>query len=204
MHRQVKGFYDLASEYHISAATLWTQIMCAPYLYNPIAYLLRHTIELQLKGLIVYERRKECKKLALADIEIETPHNKKKIRKITSIHSLLDLWSHYTKLLSDHNVILNKADKRVIEKTIKKVDKRDFSSTRYRYPFDQNNKALDLCPVEIQFDDKAPDLELGIPSIIQCGDDIALLNKGQRLMKDTIALFDVVELLFSLMDNPPK
>ena len=31
----------------------------APYLYNPISYLLRHTIELQPKGLIVCELRKD-------------------------------------------------------------------------------------------------------------------------------------------------
>lgn len=194
----------MASEYHVSAITLWTQIMHAPYLYNPIAYLLRHTIELQLKGLIVYEKRKECKKLALGDIKIETSYPKKIVKKITNVHSLLDLWIHYNKLLSDNNIILNKAYKQVIDNAIKKVDKRDFSSTRYRYPFDQNDKSINLCPVEIKFNDKAPDLELGIPSIIQYDNEIALLNKGQRLMKNTIELFDVVELLFSLMDNPPQ
>lgn len=126
----------MASEYHVSAITLWTQIMHAPYLYNPIAYLLRHTIELQLKGLIVYEKRKECKKLALGDIKIETSYPKKIVKKNTNVHSLLDLWIHYNKLLSDNNIILNKAYKQVIDNAIKKVDKRDFSSTRYRYPFD--------------------------------------------------------------------
>ena len=43
MHRQVKGYYELAYEYHIAATTLAVCLIEAPYLYNPISYLLRHT-----------------------------------------------------------------------------------------------------------------------------------------------------------------
>ena len=59
MHRQVKGYYELAYEYHIAATTLAAYLIEAPYLYNPISYLLRHTTELLLKGLIIKELRKE-------------------------------------------------------------------------------------------------------------------------------------------------
>ena len=69
MHKQVKAFYDMAFEYHIAAVTLWMQIVSAPYLYNPISYLLRHTIELQLKGLIVCELRKDNSFLKISEIK---------------------------------------------------------------------------------------------------------------------------------------
>lgn len=195
MHRQVKGYFDLAFEYHISALTLWTQIMEAPYLYNPIRFLLRHTIELQLKGLIVIELRKDNKQLVLRDIRIGT-------RFMNNIHSLLILWEHYNQLLKSHNIILNTHDRNFINKAIKKADKKDSSSTKYRYPVDKEDKALNLLPVDIQLDDKAPDLGFGVPFIIQCDNNVGILNKGQRLMQDVIDLFDVVELLFELMENP--
>ena len=116
MHKQVKAFYDMAFEYHIAAVTLWTQIVSAPYLYNPISYLLRHTIELQMKGLIVCELRKD--------------------------NSLLK-------------------------------------------------------PIKISFDDKAPDLSSGIPSlVIGETEEIGVISKGMRLIRDTEDIFDVVEVLF--------
>ena len=55
MNKKVKRFYDLAYDYYLSADILLSQIIDFPYLYNPISYLLRHAIELQLKGLIIYE-----------------------------------------------------------------------------------------------------------------------------------------------------
>ncbi len=81
LHKQVKAFYDMAFEYHIAAVTLWMQIVSAPYLYNPISYLLRHTIELQLKGLIVCELRKDNSFLKIS--EIKTP-----VGKMNTVHSV--------------------------------------------------------------------------------------------------------------------
>ena len=63
-------------------------------------------------------------------------------------------------------------------KTIKKIDIKDFSSTRYRYPFDKTGKSMDVMPVDIYTGDKAPDLEVGIPSIIQFGDRVGIIEKG--------------------------
>lgn len=56
MNKSVKQFYNLAFDYHMSAVSLWEQIMFEPYIYNPTIYLLRHTAELLLKGLIVREK----------------------------------------------------------------------------------------------------------------------------------------------------
>ena len=55
MNRSAKHYFDLAYEYQISALTLYTQIFSASYLYNPTAFLFRHSIELLLKGLIITE-----------------------------------------------------------------------------------------------------------------------------------------------------
>ena len=55
MNRSAKRYIDWAYEYQVAALTLYTQIATAPYLYNPTIFLLRHTIELQLKGLIIGE-----------------------------------------------------------------------------------------------------------------------------------------------------
>lgn len=86
MHKQVKAFYDMAREYQTAAATLWDQIIDAPYLYSPISYLLRHTIELQLKGLIVLELRKDYGSLKISNIKVPTG---KKMNKIHSVSALI-------------------------------------------------------------------------------------------------------------------
>ena len=58
MDKSAQRYIDLAFEYHVAAMTLNSQIFDAPYLYNPTAHLLRHTIELLLKGIINEEKRK--------------------------------------------------------------------------------------------------------------------------------------------------
>ena len=44
MDKSAQRYIDLAFEYHVAAMALNSQIFDAPYLYNPTAYLLRHTI----------------------------------------------------------------------------------------------------------------------------------------------------------------
>lgn len=87
----------MAFEYHIAAVTLWMQIVSAPYLYNPISYLLRHTIELQLKGLIVCELRKDNSFLKIS--EIKTP-----VGKMNTVHSVKALWKYYQQLCQEHKL----------------------------------------------------------------------------------------------------
>ena len=60
---------------------------------------------------------------------------------------------------------------------------------------------MDVAPVDIYYDDKAPDLELGIPSIIQFGDRVGIIEKGPALLKLNQDLFEVVEMLFLLIEN---
>lgn len=194
MHKQIKSFYDLANEYHISALILWEQITDAPYLYNPICYLLRHTLELQLKGLIIKELRKDNKKLVVSEVNLDN-------KKMNNTHSLLFLWKHYKLLLTSHSIILDTEISDYIDSVISKIDKKDFSSTRYRYPFDKTDKVINLFPVDINSNGKAPDLALGVPTIIQLGDKVGVISKGKRLMKETIDLFNIAELLFEFIDK---
>ena len=172
MHKQVKAFYDMAFEYHIAAVTLWTQIVSAPYLYNPISYLLRHTIELQLKGLIVCELRKDNSFLKA-------------------------LWEYYQQLCQEHKLQMDDSDRQLCMRVLSKIDKKDFSSTHYRYPFSKKDSTITLEPIKISFDDKAPDLSSGIPSlVIGATKEIGVISKGMRLIRDTEDIFDVVEVLF--------
>ena len=194
MHRQVKGYYELAYEYHIAATTLAACLIEAPYLYNPISYLLRHTTELLLKGLIIKELRKDNKKLIVKNVKVGT-------KKLDSIHSLLYLWDYYKSFSISNGISIDEVNVKFVTKTIKRIDAKDFSSTRYRYPFDKEGKSMDVAPVDIYYDGKAPDLELGIPSIIQFGDDIGIIEKGSALLKLNQDLFEVVEALFLLIEN---
>lgn len=194
MHRQVKGYYELANEYHIAAVTLCVNIIEAPYLYNPISYLLRHTTELLLKGLIIKELRKDNKKLIINNVKIGSC-------KLDNAHSLLYLWEYYKSFIDLHGILINKEEIKLIDKTIKKIDLKDFSSTRYRYPFDKKGKSMDVMPVDIYTGTIAPDLELGIPSIIQFGDQVGIVEKGSSLLKLNQELLEVVELLFVLIES---
>lgn len=198
MKRKIKRFYDLAFDYHISAVTLWTQITDAPYLYNPVSYLLRHTIELQLKGLIIAELIKNDMSLQVKDVRLPISN-----RLLSQTHSVLVLWKSYIEILKTRSATVNPDCKKVVEKSLKKLDKKDFGSTRYRYPFDKNEKELDIEPIDIISGDKSPDLSLGIPYIIENESygNPKVISKGVRLLQDTSVLFDIVEILFSLLEN---
>jgi len=123
VHKQIKVFYDMANEYHVAATALWIQIMDAPYLFNPISYLLRHTVELQLKGLIVSELRKDNRNLKIN--EIKTPAGK-----MNSVHSVWTLWEFYLKLSQACSIPMDEVDVKFCSNVLSKIDKKDFSSTR--------------------------------------------------------------------------
>ena len=82
-------------------------------------------------------------------------------------------------------------------RVLSKIDKKDFSSTHYRYPFSKKDSTITLEPIKISFDDKAPDLSSGIPSlVIGATKEIGVISNGMRLIRDTEDIFDVVEVLF--------
>lgn len=190
MDKTTNKYFDLAFEYHVAALTLYFQIVEAPYLYNPVSYLLRHTIELLLKGLIVKELKNKKIKVAINKIKIGK-------NKMDSIHSVLKLWNYY-KDMSNH---LTKEQTNLIDNALKKLDKKDFSSTRYRYPYNKSGMPIPTEPVIFDMSDKAPDLALGIPYIIQTTKQSGIIEKGRVLLQEIPILFDVIEFLFEIGED---
>lgn len=192
MNKQVSAFYDMANEYYVAATTLWSQIVEAPYLYSPISFLLRHTIELQLKGLIILELRKDCCSLKISDISVSNGN------KMSSTHSIKKLWEYFKQLFLSHSLSVFESEFKMCDKAFSRLDKKDFSSTRYRYPISKDNSSINYDPINIFIADKAPDISKGIPSVAIGEKTICIIDKGQRLLDDTRELFDIVEFLFEL------
>lgn len=194
MNKSAQRYIDLAFEYHVAAMTLNTQIFDAPYLYNPTVYLLRHTIELLLKGLIIDEE-KQRHRISIKEIKVGK-------KNINSQHSLLSLWLCLSELTS---LGLKKEDIMMIGHVITKLDTKDFSSTRYRYPYKGSKtepiRQIPLEPVAINIADKAPDLSDGIPWIAIYADRVGVVDKGSKLLRELKDLFDVAELLFAFSEK---
>lgn len=194
MNKSAQRYIDLAFEYHVAAMTLNTQIFDAPYLYNPTVYLLRHTIELLLKGLIIDEE-KQRHRISIKEIKVAK-------KNINSQHSLLSLWLCLSELTS---LGLKKEDIMMIGHVITKLDTKDFSSTRYRYPYKGSKtepiRQIPLEPVAISIADKAPDLSDGIPWIAIYADRVGVVDKGSKLLRELKDLFDVAELLFAFSEK---
>ena len=83
---------------------------------------------------------------------------------------------------------------------ISKLNKKDFSSDRYRYPYKKNGAPIPVEPVVFEIADKAPDLEKGIPYIIQSQHEVKIASKGSSLMMDIKTLFEEIEILFDISE----
>lgn len=185
MNKTAQRYFDLAYDYHIATLTLHLNIFEAPNLYNPTAFLLRHSMELLLKGLIIREIQK-TKRIAANRIKVEGC-------KLNSCHSLLSLWSYFKKL---HPLDEEKIDQ--LDNAIKKLNKKDFASQRYRYPYKKNGQPIPVEPVVFDLSGKSPDLEDGIPFLIETADDAKVITKGPVLLIDMQTLLEEMEILFDL------
>lgn len=192
MDKSAQRYIDLAFEYHVAAVMLNSQILDTPHLYNPTAYLLRHTIELVLKGLVIHEEKRKHR-ISLKEIKVGK-------KNINAQHSLLSLWSYLNELTP---LNFEKADISLIDSVLTKLDKKDFSSTRYRYPYSKTKpiRQIPLEPVEITITDKAPDLSDGISCMAIRADEVRVVDKGSKLLFEMKDLFDVAELLFTLSEQ---
>lgn len=188
MNKTADRYFDLAFNYHISAVILYTNLFESPYLYNPTAFLLRHCVELLLKGLIIRETQK-ARRIAATRIAIYN-------RKLNNIHSPLELWNYFKDIYS-----LSEEDMEILDKAIKKLNKKDEISTRYRYPYKKNGRAVPIEPVTFDVSDTFPDLADGIPYIIQTSSETKIITKGSSLLLDMKALFDAVEILFKISEQ---
>ena len=192
MNRSAKRYIDWAYEYQVAALTLYTQIATAPHLYNPTIFLLRHTIELQLKGLIIREVKRS------SNTRIDEIKIGKQNRKLNQAHSLLELWEKYVAVAQDE---INFDDFSVINKVIKKLNRKDPGSDRYRYPQSKKKQNFATEPIQLDFSGKAPDLADGIPYVMITDGGAAIVEKGVLLLQDLIDIIEVTELLFGLAER---
>ena len=187
MNTTANRYFDMAYEYHVAALTLYYSLFDASYLYNPTVYMLRHSIELLLKGLIIREEKKN-RRVAASKIKING-------RPLNNTHSLLVLWNYFKSIypISEDDIL-------TLNTAISKLNKKDFSSDRYRYPYKKNGTPIPVEPVVFEIADKAPDLEKGIPYIIQSQHEVKIASKGSSLMMDIKTLFEEIEILFDISE----
>ena len=189
MYKTAQKYFDLAYEYHVAALSLYRSLFDASYLYNPTAFNLRHSVELLLKGLIIKETQK-LQKIATKNIKIGK-------YKLNQSHSLLELWNYFKRLYPMNEESVSKLDK-----AIRKLNKKDFGSDRYRYPYKKNGQPIPVEPVAFDISGKAPDLEEGIPYVIQTSSDAKIVTSGAVLLLDLKTLFEEMEILFDISEKP--
>lgn len=169
MNKTAQKYFDMAFEYHVAALTLHVNIFDAPYLYNPTAFLLRHSIELLLKGLIIREAQK-ARRITANRITIGG-------RKLNQTHSVGLLWNHFKTLyhIPEGSVVsLNKA--------IEKLSKKDIGADRYRYPYKKQGQPNPYRTQVVFVHPRKHPLEDGIPYIIETPTDSKVITKGPVLL----------------------
>lgn len=200
MNKTVKRYFDLANDYYSSAGFLWMQILQAPFIYNPTVYLLRHSVELSLKGLIIQGTLKTNPELNVNDITIKVDN---KVRNINLIHSLYYLWESLRELNKkiQYMFAITKEQERVINKVIKSFNDKDFNSTMFRYPYDKQGKPITIEPLNLDGSGFAPDLSQTPPTIMQCGDKVFVVKKGVKSICQAQDLFRVTEFLLKCYER---
>ena len=188
MNKTAQKYFDMAYEYHMAALSLYNSLFNASYLYNPTAFNLRHAVELLLKGLIIKETQK-IKKISAQKITIGRC-------KLNQSHSLLSLWKHFKTLYP-----INEENTTKLEKALQKLNKKDFGSDRYRYPYKKNGQSIPVSPITFDTLEKAPDLEKGIPYIIETPSKSKIITSGAILLLDLKNLFEEIEILFNISEQ---
>ena len=195
MNDIVKNYYDLAFDYHIAAATLHTQLIDATYLFYPVAFLIRHTIELLLKGIIIQKELLTNSNQQISKIRIGNNGTY-----LDRTHSLLNLWQHCKLIDAIFSVIGDKDQMRVSD-LLEKLNEIDFSSTKYRYPVDRENNLQNIEPLKIDDSGVAPEIGDEPPVIAIRNNKVVTITKSDDLLAFNADLFDVIEILFSLLEE---
>lgn len=121
MNKAVRHYYDLAYEYSRAAALLWADITVSPESYNPTVSLLKHTVEMLLKGLIVKEQSMftDLDYTGAAKIEI----NGDRVR-MNGVTSLAALWRAYKRMSGEMRLcpVYDNDQKEFIDRVIRKSD----------------------------------------------------------------------------------
>jgi len=193
MKKTTKIFWELACQYNSASVTLWEASPVAKCYYNPCMYLLRHTLELQLKGLIL-----QCSNLDDINlIQIHVSENKNK--KITNVHSLDELWLGFKHYIINYppQHLFAEDEMSKIEKVIKFFDKIDHDSTYYRYPISKSGKRTRMYPAKLSEPlDVSSELGTHPPVIFFDKKITCLIQSGKKEIIKAIEAFDAVEMLF--------
>ena len=190
-----KKYADLAFEYHIAAVMLWETIIDCPYLYNPFMFLSRHTIELLLKGIIMRYCSEEERHMI-------TVNNK--LKPIDSIHALSSLWNHYVLNGRDNQQSLfqEEEEKRIAD-TITWIEKKDFSSTYYRYPFKHDGTRLKIEPITISKNALvSPALGQKAVYIAEDMERVDIIKTGAEELRRGASILESIEMLFGIIEAP--
>ena len=196
----LQDYYNLAFDYHFGAVTLWKDIVPSDHLFSPAVFLLRHSIELLLKSLIINE--------AVSDSYFDSSHSivltqGGKNRRIDSIHTLMPLWEAYKDFSLSRRLILEFSDSEadIIENTFSYWDKIDEHSTYYRYPYSKDGCSNKVEPLDIELADVSPEIGRRSTVIISNGSDVRYIKKGEKYLSKVTELFDAAELLFSKVET---
>lgn len=175
------------------------------FLVSPLIFIERHTIELLLKSLILYEISKNpnLNYKDIIDIDVLNESGDPLNRKLINTHSLLCLLNFYIylegyKLLKDYN------DKEIkkLKSTIKKLDKIDIGSTYFRYPFINKNGKVQKNKRNylIKIDEKHPleTLKDGVYVLKNNNDSIDYEIKNIKIVQMEYDLTKVIIILLNL------
>ena len=104
------------------------------FLFSPITYLFRHSVELLLKSLIL---KIICNENPDAWFSIKFPPSNRKISSIHSVEMLYEICKSKQLFHSQEGELDFEFD---MEQIISRLDSLDFSSTFFRYPYDKEGK----------------------------------------------------------------
>lgn len=200
MNNTAKRFYKLAEKYERAATFLWLQIAFDPDMINPTVYLLRHSVELYLKGLVI---EKEFQNNLCTEIERIKIKGSGKAKPITSEHSLLNLWSYYKHLSKTYRLTpsYSPEDQRSIDSEIAYWNAKDPGSTSYRYPFERDGKPIPIKLLCLDDSGKTPEVKCTPPKAMVFGTNVCIVEKGYNCLVHTQKLFDVAEKLSRLFEQ---
>lgn len=187
-------YYELALDYYESASILFINILDNSSIYNPTIYLLRHSVELFLKGLIIKENIISNNTINIDEIKVNTDSGAKKLN---SIHSLWCLWDNYKSLNTKNRLIsiFDNNQEKYLDKIIASFNDKDFDSTNFRYPYDKKGEEIIIKPVDIENIKYAPDISKKKLNLIEFGGNVYEVKKGIKAVQELKHLFIVAEQL---------
>lgn len=188
MDKSAQYYLEWANEEQVAAAILHLHVAEAPHLYQPTLLLLRHTIELELKGLIIDEL-KRAGRTRVDSIRIGE-------QKLTEVHSLRELWQAYLRVAT---VKIDVDARALICEVIEKLERKDPVLQRYRYPYARRTQ-------DTAAESAAPDLPDGAHEPVDIAyntmssESTTGSEKRAKLPKILTDALDVTEILFNLSD----